>query len=268
MPQKDYIGKKNKLPKSVKSEPAVEKLEDEVESDSPVEQLSKKTTNEKFSLYVRGAAWIKNRDNAPSRLKEICPKIREVRHPRQKSADYCFIDFASATDRDTSYEELKSNPELSVKHVTKDQPKLLDKRKKRVLEKREAKKEARRLLAKIKKNEKLKENPMEKTNEIVITNLPVQTTATELKQHFADAAKINMKLRKKTKKFSPVIITFASPHDAFTASKQELTLHDQKLNIVLNTNTAYKKAMKNKRKQSMKKVDGQPNQKKPKVEAN
>lgn len=259
---------KNKLPKSVKSEPADETLEDKVESDSPVEQLPEKSTNEKFSLYVRGAAWIKDRVNAPSRLKEICPKIQKTRHPRQKSADYCFIDFASATDRDTCYEELKSNPEVNVKHITKDQPKLLDKRKKRVHEKREAKKEARRLLAKIKKNEKLKEKPMEKTNEIVITNLPVQTTATELKQHFADAVKINMKLKKKSKKFCPVIITFGSPHDAFTATKQEVTLHDRKLNIVLNTNVAYKKAMKNKRKQSIKKVDEQPNQKKPKIEAN
>lgn len=266
MPQKDYIRKMDKFPKSVKTKPADETLEDKL--DSSVEQLSKNTTKEKFSLYVRGAAWIKNRDNAPSRLKEICPKIQEVRHPRQKSADYCFIDFASATDRDTSYEKLKSNPELNVKHVTKDQPKLLDKRKQRVLEKREAKKEARRLIAKIKKNEKLKEKPIEKTNEIVITNLPVQTTATELQQHFADAVKINMKLRKKTKKFNTVIITFCSPHDAFTASKQELTLHDQKLNLVLNTNVAYKKAMKMKRQQFMKKVDGQPNRKKSKVEAN
>ncbi|XP_055315250.1 uncharacterized protein LOC129575522 [Sitodiplosis mosellana] len=268
MPQKDYIGKKNKLPKVVKSKPADNLLKDEVESDNSVEQLSKDTTTEKFSLYVRGAAWIKDRDNAPNRLKEICSKIQDVRHPRQKGADYCFIDFASAADRDTSYEELKNNSEVNVKHVTKDQPNLLEKRKKKVSEKREARKEARRLLAKIKKNEKLNEKSMEKTNEIIITNLPVQTTATELKQHFTNAVKINMKLRKKAKKINSTIITFCSPYDAFTASKQEVILHEQKLNIVLNTNAAYKKEMKNKRKQPIKKVNGEPNQKSSKVVAN
>lgn len=268
MPQKGYIGRKSALPRVLKSNKSDNSSDDEVESANTTEQLPKDIKTEMFSLYVRGAAWIKDRDNAANRLKEICPKIQDVRHPRQKSADYCFIDFASALERDQSYEMLKNNSEVNVKHLTKDQPKLLDKRKKKITEKREAKKEARRLLAKIKKNQKLNEKPTEKTNELIITNLPVQTTAAELKRQFENSVKINMKLRKKTKKMNSAIITFCSPHDAFTASKQSVILHGQKLNVILNTNAAFRRGLKNKRQQPTKVVDGEPKQKSIKVEAN
>lgn len=268
MPQKDYIGKKSKLAKVLKSETSDHSSENESEPKTASERLPKVGTTEKFSLYVRGAAWIKDRDNAGNRLKEICPKIQDVRYPRQKSVDYCFIDFASGTERDECYEQLKNNSEVNVKHVTTDQPKLLDKRKKKIAEKREAKIEARKLLAKIKKNQKLDEKSAEKTNELIITNLPVQTTTAELKQQFSDAVKINMKLRKKPKKMNSAIITFCSPHDAFIASKQSITLHERKLNLLLNTNAAFKKGMKKKRKQTTKLVTDEPKQKSTKTDVN
>lgn len=245
--------------------PKSEKSKDSSENSSETLSGDSKT---KFSLYVRGAAWIKDRNNAINRLKEICSKIQDVRHPRQKSADYCFIDFASAAERDTCYDQLKNNSEVNVKHITKDQPKLLDKRKKQISEKREAKMEARRLLAKIQKNQKQHEKSIEKTNEIIITNLPVQTTAVEVKQLFENAVKINMKLRKKFKKNNSAIITFGSTQDAFSASKQKLKLHDQQLNILLNTNTAFKKGKKNKRARPKTQVEGETKQKKSKVDAN
>lgn len=266
MPQKEYIGKKKKLPKDLKTSKT---SDDEVESNNDSEQLQPtRISTEKFSLYVRGAAWIKDRDNALNRLKELCPLIEDVRHPRQKSADYCFIDFLSAAERDQCYEELKNNSEVNVKHVTTDQPKLLEKRKKKISEKREAKKEARKLLAKIKKNQELNEKSIEKTNELVVTNLPVETTADELKQQFTNAVKINMKLRKKTKKMNSAIITFCSPHDAFIASKKSITLHERKLNLLLNTNAAFRKGTKNKRKQPKKQVNGEPKQKSTKIVEN
>lgn len=266
MPQKDYIGKKKGLPKDLK----MSKIsDDEVESNNDSEQLQPtRSSTDKFSLYVRGAAWIKDRDNASNRLKELCPLIEEVRHPRQKSADYCFIDFSSANERDQSYELFKNSSEVNVKHVTTDQPKLLEKRKKKISEKREAKKEARKLIAKIKKNQQLNEKSIEKTNELVVTNLPVETTADELKQQFANAVKINMKLRKKTKKINSAIITFCSPNDAFIASKESITLHERKLNLLLNTNAAFRKETKNKRKQPKKQVNGEPKQKSTKIVAN
>lgn len=239
MPQKNYIKNKKALPKLRNNETLETLSDDNVEEKTPETGAS-----EKYSLYVRGAAWIKDRDNAVNRLKEICPKIQEVRHPRQKSADYCYIDFASANERDQSYEELKNNTEINVKPVIKDVPKLLEKRKQKIAEKREAKIETRKLLGKIKKNEKKNANIKEKTNQIIVANLSKQTTKDELKQHFANAVKINLNTKKKSKKFTSAIVTFPSPYDAKVASQQSISLHGQTLNVFLNTRDLVKQEIK------------------------
>lgn len=252
MPQKAFIEKRKKLNKIENSETSI--IQPKEETDKNNESDTNNLARETFSLYVRGAAWIKNRDNAEIRLKGICPKIQAVRHPRQKSADYCFIDFASANERDHSYEELKINPELNVKPITKDVPKSLRKRKKIVAERREAKSETRKLLAKIKKNGNSNGNYKEKTNQLIIANLPVQATTDELKKQFVNAVKIQLK-KQKTKKKSSAIITFSNPHNAFLSSKHSFTMHGQTLNAFLNTNASFRKVMKSKRKHPVKKQD-------------
>lgn len=241
MPQKESIKiKKNKS--NVK--PIENVAKDEKITVKSVPGVMKE---EIFSLYVRGAAWLKDRDNAENRLKEICPAIQKVRHPRQKSADFCFIDFENGAERDKYYEELKANSEVTVKPVTKDVNKLLEKRIKKINEKREAKKETRRLLAQIKKKEKLNVHLKEKTNQIIVANLPAQATTAELKQQFPKSLKIDLKLKNKTKKLNSAIITFPNPGNAFSASQESIVLHGQKLNIFLNTNAVYKAQFKAKR---------------------
>lgn len=236
----------------------------------PVEISSKKVETETFSLYVRSAAWIKDRDNAENMLREIEPRIQNVRHPRQKSADFCFIDFASAEDRDQAHEVLKKHPKLTVKPVTKDVPTKLDKRKQKIAEKREAKQETRKLLAKIKKNETKKSNA-EKTNQLIISNLPRQTTQAELNQCFPTSVKINLKLKKPNVKSSTAIIMFPSPSDAIAASKSSHVLHGQKLKVFLNRSNSFKhntkSKSKRKHKQSKQQSDGEPAQKSAKISA-
>lgn len=267
MPQNVNKGNKKQLPR-IKSQPAQVESEEEVLDNDVDESVCAAVApvQEKFSLYVRGGAWIKDKDNAINRLREIEPRIRDVRHPRQKSADYCFIDFASATDRDQSYESLKNHSDVNVKPVTTDKPKLLDKRIKKIVEKREAKKETRKLLAKIKKNQQSSEHATEKTNQLVIVNLPQQITVAELKQQYPKAVKVNLKQKNKLKKNSSAIIMFPNHHDAFSASKQSIVLHGQKLNVVLNTSASFKKQLK-KRKAPSKQENGEPKLKSPKVAA-
>lgn len=271
MPQKVKNVNKKSLPRL--------KEATSIDSDVEVEENEAvaKEADDKFSLYVRGAAWIKDRDSAPNRLKEIEPKIQDVRHPRQKSADYCFIDFASATDRDESYEKLKNHSELMVRQSTKNVPKKLEKRKKIVAEKREAKKETRKLIAKIKKNEKLNESTKEKTNQIIIVNLPLQVTVTELKQQYPKAVKVVVKKNPKTKTMQTAIISFPETYEAFVASKESILLHGQKINVMLNKDSSLKqqtnKKSKNKGKGKRKSTDaevenGEPEEKTPKVKGN
>lgn len=224
----------------------------------------------KFSLYVRGAAWIKDRENAVNRLKEIEPRIQDVRHPRQKSADYCFIDFESALDRDQSFERLKIHPEIKVKTVTKDVPRLLEKHRQKVTEKRAAKKETKKLIAQIKKKDKSNAKPVELTNQIVILNLPKHVTKVDLTQQYPTAIKIAVRQMNKNMKKSTAIITFPSPHDAHAASEEEsIILHGHKINVQLNTSKLSKRNAKNKAKKRKSDVsDGnqEPPKKCPKTE--
>lgn len=222
---------------------------------------------QKFSLYVRGSAWIKDRENAVNRLKEIEPRIHNVRHPRQKSADYCFIDFESALDRDQSYEKLNNHAEITVKRITKDIPKLLEKRRQKIAEKREAKKETRKLIAHIKKKEKLNAKSVEKTNQIVVVNLPAQVTLAELKEQYSSAITVNLKTNKKhLKSLRTAIITFPNPYDAYAATKESVSLHGQKIDAVLNTIKLFKQKTNNynKKKLTKKKSHKDGNKKSPK----
>lgn len=209
---------------------------------------SNSETEQKFSLYVRGAAWLKDRDNAANRLKEIEPRIQDVRHPRQKSADYCFIDFESASDRDQSYEKLKSHAEIKVKTVTKDVPRLLEKSRQKIAEKREAKQATKKLIAQIKKKDTANgKQPHEKTNQIVILNLPKQVTRAELKEKYPNAIKIVVRQMKKKMKNGTAIITFPNLRDAFVASEEEtINLHGHKIRVLLNTKKQFKRNAKEK----------------------
>lgn len=238
---------------------------------SQIDESAPLAADQKFSLYVRGAAWIKDRDNAANRLKEIEPKIQDVRHPRQKSADYCFIDFESALDRDQSYAKLKTHNEIKVKAVTTDVPRLLEKRRQKTAEKREAKLETKKLIKEIKKKDKPNAKPVERTNQIVIVNLPKQVTRADLKQQYPTAIKIVLReMNKKKAKKSTAIITFSNTQDAYAASQEEsINLHGIKINVRLNTNKVFQRNAKNqaaKRKTASTDGSQEPPQKCPKTE--
>lgn len=246
MPQNVKNMNKKSLPRIKATKPIDtdgDSEENVVETLSPVLNSNK----EKFSLYVRGAAWIKDRENALNRFKEIEPKIHEVRHPRQKSADFCFIDFVSALDRDQSYENLRNHSDVKVRHVTTDVPKMVNKRQKQIAERREAKHETRKLIRKIKLKEKLNANITEKTNQVAIVNLPRQVTVAELKQQFPNAVRVNVKKHPKVQKLQSAIITFPDPKSAFMASRESINLHGQKINIMLNKEDSFKGKSKSKK---------------------
>lgn len=229
---------------------------------------------EKFSLYVRGSAWIKDRENAVNRLKEIEPRIQGVRHPRQKSANYCFIDFESALDRDQSYEKLKTHAEIKVKSITPNVPRLLEKSRQKITAKREAKQATKKLIREIKKKETLnaKAEKVELTNQIVILNVPKQVTKGDLKQQYSNAIKVTLRETEKNKKCRSAIITFPNPRDAYAASKQQsIILHGQKINVLLNTTNIFKQNAKKtatKRKTISKENQQEPPKKIPKTKKN
>lgn len=207
-----------------------------------------------ISLYVRAAKWLKDRDAALSRFQAINPKIKAVRHPRQKSADYCFIDFASVADRDQVFGELKAHSELTVKQATKDVPELVERRKTKISEQREKKKQARDLKRHIEKlSKKEKKEKQQFSTEIIIWNVPAGATKADLKAHFPASIDVRMSKKGKSpaqrrapKKSLATIVVFATPRDAFAAAQQTVEVQDCKLKIALNVGK--KRTKKNKKK--------------------
>lgn len=216
--------------------------------ESAVSQLPiGKAPKETFSLHLKGPKWIKDRDNAASKLKELNARIKNVRHPRQKSTDYVFVDFDSAEERDEAYKELLPLKDVHVQLARKDNPELVEMRKAKVQAKREAKQQLKQLMKNIAKNEqreKQAEKPKKLSNQIVILNLPKVTTQTELNEHFdLVAAELNLDKNPK-RKFSRAILTLATPKEAINATKKELTLHGVKLTIRIHKNLGEVQKMK------------------------
>lgn len=199
-----------------------------------------KVREETFSLHVRGPKWIKDRDNSEARLKELNARITHVRHPRQKSADYVFVDFANAEDRDEAYKELLPLKDVFVQLARKDNAELVEFRKAKVQAKREAKKQLAALMKNIAKNEqreKKSKKPKKVSNQIVILNLPKETTQIELNEHFDNVIDYKLNLDKNPKrKFSKAILTLATPKEALNASKKEIKLHGVQLKIHVHKN--------------------------------
>lgn len=228
-------------------------------NDSPGEQeesVQIKTNvpkpNEAFALYVRAPNWIKDRENAAIRLKQIDNRIINVRHPRQKSTDYCFIDFATATDRDAAYKDLLLNKELYVKPVTRDNAAQLKKRIETVQSKRKAKQELRKLLKGV---EKVKKVPNTKglTNQILVLRVPRETTNAEIKEIFPNAIEVKLRVPKHVKNLASLIITFSTPAEAVKATKQEFQLHNAKPKVTLLSERATTNKKPKKKKKAAKK---------------
>lgn len=206
---------------------------DTVKSKVPIGKAPKET----FSLHVRGPKWIKDRDNSEARLKELNARITHVRHPRQKSADYVFVDFASAEDRDEAYKELLPLKDVFVQLARKDNAELVEFRKAKVQAKREAKKQLAALMKNVAKNEKQSKKPKKLSNQIVILNLPKETTQIELNKHFENIIDSKLNLDKNPKrKLSKAILTLATPTEALNASKKEIKLHGVQLKIHVHMN--------------------------------
>lgn len=224
-------------------------------SEKPVKEIKTKALNgetaksqlpigqapkEIFSLHVKGSKWIKDRDNSESRLKALNSRIIRVRHPRQKSADYAYIDFASAEDRDEAYKELLPLKDVYVEAARKDNAQLVALRKAKVEAKREAKQQLAALMKSIAKNEqreKQSEKPKKLSNQIVILNLPKVTTRIELNEHFENVVDAKLGLNKNPKQtISKAILTLATPREAFNASKKVIKLNGIQLKIQLHQN--------------------------------
>lgn len=195
---------------------------------------------EKLSLYLRAPHWITNREKSVGQVKELNQRIVDVRFPRQKSAHFCFVDFASADDRTKALKELQAlevEKQIVVTQVTKDKPKLLAKRIEKVEKKREAKKEVIALLKSAAEQESRDANQDKKlSSKISIKNVPKDITIDDLKNKFPNAVNISLEHGEKRTAPGQALLTYPTPNDALKDSKRSVTLNGKQLKLSIEYN--------------------------------
>lgn len=199
----------------------------------------------KFRLYVRAGNWIKERDTAGQKLKEICSRIVQVHFPRQKHHSFAHVTFKNAEQRELAYQELVKLDILKVFHAKTDDPELMEKLRKQIDERRATKKELKKAMRKAQRLVEQKVKII--SNKLLIKNLPAQATLRELKKEFPNAIEVKLAEKPNKKKDTKVrlaIVTLPTPADAKALESKEITLHGSELKVCLQINRNLERRLK------------------------
>lgn len=144
------------------------------------------------SLYLRFPKKLNaDRTLAESEVKSLNGKITRVRIPRQRSANFCLVDFESKDEKEKAWKKLKTieidNKRLVVKEAVRNDKVNLQKRIEKIEVKREVNEALGKLVGDIKKSLVKKYASRNLTNGVMIKDLKAGTTQTDVRQLFPHA---------------------------------------------------------------------------------
>ena len=213
----DDVSEEESSPKQVKNKPSPL---------APIVKVEVKTEPAQPTLYCR-APWIRNRDVALAKLTEASKRILHIKFPRQKHANFCYVEYRSAKDRDVGLKELKDlvvdDCKLTVDKPSRDKASMLEKVKDKVAKKRETKRELTKTLKNIKKQQKI-QNKKGRSTQIFVSNIPRDATREELEEQFGSLVDFKLKHNQNVNKKSSAYLTLATPHEAKAASQKEVSI--------------------------------------------
>lgn len=189
-----------------------------------------------------------NRNKAESKVKLLNKKIINVRIPRQKYANYCLVDFANIEDKKQAYKELRNirleeyNRKLHVTQAIPNNEYKLEETKKRIKERREAKQLLTNLVKNIEKNIRIadQKNITPQTNEIIIQNLPIDTSELDIKKIFPNAYDISIAMIKNendNELEGIAYVTLPTPKNAKNAVKGKFRIKGTLLKIIFSNSS-------------------------------
>lgn len=181
----------------------------------------------KFSLHVLFCSkFDADRVKASKTVKKLHPKIVAVRFPRQKSAKYCLIDFATQKDLDDGEKHLKSieynGQSLNVRPAHSNNPDKVRGKMETIKMRRDAKQVLEKLVTNIR--ETLSRDPRHSvTNMVCIKKLPKDIKKTDVEKLFPDLMEVNLYQPDEQHKNTIAFVTLPSPRDAAKATKEKVT---------------------------------------------
>lgn len=191
----------------------------------PSERLnsSMNTAKERHTLYVRFPHKLnEDRTLAESEVKSLNSKIIQVRIPRQRSANFCLVEFASKEDKEKALKKLKTvevnDKRLVVKEATRNDKVKVEKKIEKVEAKRQVNDALGKLVNDIKNSVARNYAKRNVTNGVMVKELKVGTTQGSIRDLFPEAIDIKMNV-KADRKNSFALVWLPTPKDANEAVK-------------------------------------------------
>lgn len=204
---------------------------------------------EKHSLYLRFPKKLNSdRTLAETEVKSLNSKIVRVRFPRQRSANFCILDFDTKVDKDKAGKKLKQI-EIDGKHlvvkesITGDKTKLAKKSEK-IKIKREVNQTLVQLASEIKKSLAKDYGKRNVTNGLIVRDLKARTTTADIKQSFPEAIDIKVTMKPEQKN-SFALIWLPTPKAAKEASKEMVQICGDEYVVSLQKDNKSQKKHKN-----------------------
>lgn len=221
-------------------------LRDESSETSMTEQTQfADVFNEKYSLYIRFPKKLNaDRTLAESEVKALNAKIIRVRIPRQRSANFCLVDFASQEDQEKAEKKLKkvkiSDRALVVKHAIRNDRSAMQKKIKTIKVKRDVNQALGKLVGDIKNSLAYNYARRSVTNGIVVRNIKSGTTQSDIKRIFPQAIDIKLNV-KADRKNSFALVWLPTPKDAKEATSEMVQLNGEEYVVSLENEGKQKK---------------------------
>lgn len=194
-------------------------------------------TNEKHSLYLRFPKKLNaDRILAESEVKSLNSKIISVRIPRQRSANFCLVDFASKEDKEKACKKLKTvevnGRALVVKEAVRNDKVRVHKKIEKTNVKRQVNQALGKLVGDIKNSLAKKYTQRNVTNGVMIMHLKADTSQGDIRQVFPQAIDIKMNV-KADRKNSLALVWLPTPNDAREAAQNTVQINGEEYEVML-----------------------------------
>lgn len=201
--------------------------------------------SEKHSLYLRFPKKLNaDRTLAESEVKALNSKIIRVRIPRQRSANFCLVDFASKEDQqkaETKLKKVKVNDRaLVVKQAVRNDKSALHKKIDTIKVKREVNEALGKLVGDIKTSLTKNYAKRNVTNGVIVRGLQSGVTQSDIKRTFPEAIDVKLNV-KADRKNSFALIWLPTPRDATEATADTVSINGEEYAVSLENEGKRKK---------------------------
>lgn len=212
-------------------------LEEASESSQVDQQQVADVAGKKHSLYLRFPKKLNvDRTLAESEVKSLHAKIIRVRIPRQRSANFCLVDFETNDEKEKAQKKLKkveiNGKHLVVKEAVRNDKVRMQKKIEKVKVKREVNEALGKLVGDIRNSLAKKYAQRNVTNGVMVRDIKAGTTLADIRPLFPQAIDTKL-IMKAERKNSFALVWLPTPKDAREAAMETVQINGDEYAVSL-----------------------------------